>query len=175
MKLTLHTFAAALFAAAVPFAYSQATPAGPQPSVQVVEDPVASVSRPDDLANAIAQALILQPPILLMDEAFSALDPLTRSGMQQLIKDLWRQSGTTIVFVTHNTREAVCLGTRVVALAGNGVQGSSVALDLDTKHIEFDSDEEEIQSVIERVECASQPGLVGMQASLVPAFSSPDF
>ena len=123
---------------------------------------------------AIAQALILNPPILLMDEAFSALDPLTRSGMQQLIKELWRESGTTIVFVTHNTREAVCLGTRVVALARNGVQGSSVVLDLDTKHIEFDSDEEEIQSVIERVECASQADRVGMQARLVPTFA-PDF
>ena len=66
---------------------------------------------------AIAQALIMKPPILLMDEAFSALDPGTRTGMQRLIKELWRESGTTIVFVTHNTREALCLGTRVVALA----------------------------------------------------------
>jgi NitT/TauT family transport system ATP-binding protein len=124
---------------------------------------------------AIAQALILKPPILLMDEAFSALDPFTRSGMQQLIKDLWREIGTTIVFVTHNTREAVCLGTRVIALARDGAQGSSVALDLGTKHIEFDSDHDEIQSTIERVECAAQPGLAGMQSSLVPTFSSPDF
>ncbi len=66
---------------------------------------------------AIAQALILRPPILLMDEAFSALDPATRSGMQRLIKELWRQSETTIVFVTHNTREAICLATRIIALA----------------------------------------------------------
>src|ERR1700722_9566402 len=81
---------------------------------------------------AIAQALILKPPILLMDEAFSALDPGTRTGMQRLIKELWRESGTTIVFVTHNTREAVCLGTRVVALAkdSSGEGGASVALDL---------------------------------------------
>src|SRR5207247_5907538 len=73
---------------------------------------------------AIAQALILKPPILLMDEAFSALDPGTRSGMQQLIKEIWQQSGTTIVFVTHNTREAVCLGTRVIALAKDGERGA---------------------------------------------------
>ena len=81
---------------------------------------------------AIAQALILKPPVLLMDEAFSALDPGTRTGMQRLIKELWRESGTTIVFVTHNTREAVCLGTRVIALAkdGDGERGSSVALDI---------------------------------------------
>ena len=73
---------------------------------------------------AIAQALILKPPILLMDEAFSALDPGTRTGMQRLIKELWRESGTTIVFVTHNTREAACLGTRVIALAKNGDERS---------------------------------------------------
>src|SRR5262249_8833335 len=46
---------------------------------------------------AIAQALIMRPPILLMDEAFSALDPGTRSEMQRLIKEVWRQTGTTIV------------------------------------------------------------------------------
>src|SRR5712692_9002108 len=67
---------------------------------------------------AIAQALIMQPPILLMDEAFSALDPGTRTGMQRLIKDLWRESATTIVFVTHNIHEAVCLSTRVIAIGG---------------------------------------------------------
>jgi NitT/TauT family transport system ATP-binding protein len=74
---------------------------------------------------AIAQALVMNPPVLLMDEAFSALDPGTRAGMQQLIKELWQESGTTIVFVTHNTREAVNLGTRVIALANQ-----SIALDL---------------------------------------------
>ena len=81
---------------------------------------------------AIAQALIMKPPILLMDEAFSALDPATRTGMQRLIKTLWRESGATIVFVTHNTREAVCLGTRVIALGALSkaveAAGASIAL-----------------------------------------------
>jgi NitT/TauT family transport system ATP-binding protein len=106
---------------------------------------------------AIAQALILKPPILLMDEAFSALDPGTRAGMQRLIKELWRESGTTIVFVTHNTREAVCLGTRVIALAkdNSGVQGSSVALDLAVPHLDFDSDDDEISPLIREVESAT--------------------
>ena len=108
---------------------------------------------------AIAQALIMKPPILLMDEAFSALDPGTRSGMQRLIKELWRESGTTIVFVTHNTREAVCLGTRIIALAkeGSGDQGSSVALDLSVPHAGFDSDQDEIASVVREVEAATIP------------------
>jgi NitT/TauT family transport system ATP-binding protein len=108
---------------------------------------------------AIAQALILKPPVLLMDEAFSALDPLTRSAMQHLIRELWRQSGTTIVFVTHNTREAVCLGSRVIALARDGEDGSSIALDIATPRLGFDSDEDEIQSLIEKVESATQKGM----------------
>ena len=106
---------------------------------------------------AIAQALILKPPILLMDEAFSALDPGTRAGMQRLIKELWRESGTTIVFVTHNTREAVCLGTRIIALAkgSSDAQGSSVALDVAVPHLDFDSDEEEISALVHEVESAT--------------------
>jgi NitT/TauT family transport system ATP-binding protein len=106
---------------------------------------------------AIAQALILNPPVLLMDEAFSALDPGTRAGMQRLIKELWRESGTTIIFVTHNTREAVCLGTRVIALAKDpsGERGSSVALDIPAPHLDFDSAEDELRTVIHGVESAT--------------------
>jgi NitT/TauT family transport system ATP-binding protein len=111
---------------------------------------------------AIAQALVLQPPILLMDEAFSALDPVTRTGMQRLIKELWSQSGTTIVFVTHNTREAVCLGTRVIALArpawdrrGSSEPGASAALDVSVPHLDFDSDEVEVKLLIQQIESAT--------------------
>jgi NitT/TauT family transport system ATP-binding protein len=99
---------------------------------------------------AIAQALIMQPPILLMDEAFSALDPGTRRGMQRLIKELWRESGTTIVFVTHNTREAVWLGTRVIALGGAALFERTVS------HLDFDADEDHIQFVIRDIETQTQ-------------------
>jgi ABC-type nitrate/sulfonate/bicarbonate transport system ATPase subunit len=94
-----------------------------------------------------------------MDEAFSALDPGTRRGMQRLIKELWRESGTTIVFVTHNTREAVCLGTRIIALAKDaaGDQGSSVALDLSVPDTDFDSHEDDIARLIRQVESATLP------------------
>jgi NitT/TauT family transport system ATP-binding protein len=119
---------------------------------------------------AIAQALILKPPILLMDEAFSALDPGTRAGMQRLIKALWRESGTTVVFVTHNTREAVCLGTRIIALAKDpsGDHGSSVALDLPVPHADFDSDEEEIRRLIVEVEAATVPRETNLVSSTQP-------
>ena len=77
---------------------------------------------PDQLSGgmqqrvAIAQALIMRPKILLMDEAFSALDPATRADMQKLVRTLWAETGTTILFVTHNIAEALYLGTRVVLL-----------------------------------------------------------
>jgi ABC-type nitrate/sulfonate/bicarbonate transport system ATPase subunit len=95
---------------------------------------------------AIAQALMMQPPILLMDEAFSALDPGTRRGMQRLIKDIWRDSGTTIVFVTHNTREAVWLGTRVIALGGASPFERVVS------HVDFDTDDHHVQFVVHEIE-----------------------
>src|SRR6202043_322587 len=66
---------------------------------------------------AIAQALMMNPRILLMDEAFSALDPGTRREMQQLIRRLWEDTGSTILFVTHNTGEALRLGSRIIVLA----------------------------------------------------------
>ena len=106
---------------------------------------------------AIAQALIMRPKILLMDEAFSALDPGTRAGMQRLIKDLWRETGTTILFVTHNPREAVILATRVIALGrtGGDDEGANIVLDLSVPDT---NDELKIASFIQRVEQTTFPG-----------------
>lgn len=63
---------------------------------------------------AIAQAVILHPKILLLDEPFGALDPGIRDDMHLLITRLWRESGMTIFMVTHDMREAFKLGTRVL-------------------------------------------------------------
>ena len=80
---------------------------------------------------AIAQALMMRPRILLMDEAFSALDSGTRREMQRLVRKLWADTGTTVLFVTHNIDEALRLGTRVVVLAKESPDaGSRVAMDL---------------------------------------------
>jgi NitT/TauT family transport system ATP-binding protein len=105
---------------------------------------------------AIAQALIMRPKILLMDEAFSALDPGTRAGMQRLIKELWRETGTTVLFVTHNPREAVILATRVIALGrtGGDEDGANVVLDLDVPDTEDDLD---IAALVRRVEQSTFP------------------
>src|SRR5215831_1445020 len=80
---------------------------------------------------AIAQALVTHPRILLMDEAFSALDPGTRKDMQCLIRQLWRDTGITVLFVTHNTQEALHLGSRVIVLAKDHPDlGAQVAMDM---------------------------------------------
>ncbi len=66
---------------------------------------------------ALARALILRPRVLLMDEPFASLDAQIRDEMLSLIQELWRGGGATILFVTHNVREAACLGDRVVIMS----------------------------------------------------------
>jgi NitT/TauT family transport system ATP-binding protein len=65
---------------------------------------------------AIAQALIMHPRILLLDEPFGALDPGVRVDMHDLITELWRAHRLTILMVTHDIKEAFKLGTRVISL-----------------------------------------------------------
>jgi NitT/TauT family transport system ATP-binding protein len=66
---------------------------------------------------AIARTLILKPRIILMDEPFGALDPVTRLNMQDLLVTLWREQEATVFFVTHSVEEAVYLGDRVYILS----------------------------------------------------------
>lgn len=63
---------------------------------------------------AIAQALVLEPKILLLDEPFGALDPGIRLDMHGLVTRLWRERGMTVFMVTHDISEAFKLGTRVL-------------------------------------------------------------
>jgi NitT/TauT family transport system ATP-binding protein len=65
---------------------------------------------------SLARAFALRAPVMLMDEPFSALDELSRSDMRYLLLDLWRESGATVVFVTHSLEEAVLLSDRVIVL-----------------------------------------------------------
>ena len=66
---------------------------------------------------ALARALAQDRPLLLMDEPFAALDAITRDLLHGELERVWRQTGRTVVFVTHNVAEAVRLGQRVLLLS----------------------------------------------------------
>jgi osmoprotectant transport system ATP-binding protein len=66
----------------------------------------------------VARALAADPPILLCDEAFGAVDPVTRAALQTQFSKLTRTLGKTVVFVTHDVREAIALADRIVVLEG---------------------------------------------------------
>jgi NitT/TauT family transport system ATP-binding protein len=89
---------------------------------------------------AIAQALIMRPKVLLLDEPFGALDPGTRRSMHELVRELWEENEMTIVMVTHDLPEAFLLGTRVIAIdrVRNDPQaperfGATIASDFEAK------------------------------------------
>ena len=68
---------------------------------------------------ALARALAPNPRVLLMDEPFAALDAMTREQLYTDLQKIWQVRKKTIIFVTHNVREAVCLGDRVVLFSPN--------------------------------------------------------
>jgi NitT/TauT family transport system ATP-binding protein len=77
---------------------------------------------------AIARALVCRPTLLLMDEPFGSLDAQTREDLEDLLLEVHRTDGTTIVFVTHDIDESVYVGDRVVVLSPG--PGSRIVLDL---------------------------------------------
>jgi NitT/TauT family transport system ATP-binding protein len=65
---------------------------------------------------ALARALVLDPQLLLMDEPFAALDAQTRDRLLLEVQRIWQETGKTIIFVTHNVREAAVLANRVLVM-----------------------------------------------------------
>lgn len=76
----------------------------------------------------IARALAIDPSVLLMDEPFGALDAQTRESMQKALADIWQTTRKTVLFITHDIREAVYLSDRVLVMNG---RPANIALELE--------------------------------------------
>ncbi len=94
--------------------------------------------RPHELSGgmrqrvALARALAQEPDILLMDEPFGALDAMTRDLLHDELERIWSETGKTILFVTHNVREAARLGDRIVLLTSRpGRVAAEFAVDIE--------------------------------------------
>ncbi len=96
----------------------------------------------------VARALAADPPILLMDEPFGALDPITRSELQNEFRALEGRIGKTIVFVTHDVREALLLGTRIALLEAGRLIALHAAKDFAR------AQEPEVQALVRAVRSA---------------------
>jgi len=92
-------------------------------------DPAWGARTPRELSGGqrqrvgVARALAADPPILLLDEPFGALDPLTRADLQREFRALEQRLGKTVVFVTHDLREALALGSRIALLEAGRLEG----------------------------------------------------
>jgi NitT/TauT family transport system ATP-binding protein len=80
---------------------------------------------------SLARALVIQPELLLMDEPFSALDEITREGLQAQLLGIWERAKSATLFITHNVEEAVLLSDWVTVMSGRpGAVIRTVAVDL---------------------------------------------
>ena len=89
----------------------------------LLERSAANLSGGEKQRTAIARALMKEADLILMDEPFSAVDAITRGSLQDEIKRIHRQTGITVLFVTHDIDEALDLGDKVLVMeAGRAVQ-----------------------------------------------------
>ncbi len=115
---------------------------------------------------AIARTLILEPRIILMDEPFGALDPPTRTRMQDNLVALWREQSPTIFFITHSIEEAVFLGDHILLFSNSpGTVLKNIRVPPpDRPSIEMQRDPKfqeivtEIRDVIDRLESSNRAG-----------------
>ena len=102
---------------------------------------------------SLARTLLYRPQVLLMDEPFAALDAEMRGALQSLLLDLWADTGTTVVFVTHDLIEAITLADRVVSLDSSpgrirGVHAVDIDRPRDVEQLRFDPQAGELYAVL---------------------------
>ena len=97
---------------------------------------------------SIARALSFEPALLLMDEPFGALDEMTREHMQTELLKIWRETATTVVFITHSIPEAVFLSTRVAVMSPRPARiAAEIPIDLPERAPQVRDTEEFFRSV----------------------------
>lgn len=113
---------------------------------------------------ALARALAVNPGVLLMDEPFAALDAQTRDHLHVELENLWRETRKTIVFVTHNVREAVTLGTRIIVFTA---RPGKIKQELNLEELEFPrrGTEPLVAETISRVQIALRDEIAKVEAA----------
>ena len=113
---------------------------------------------------ALARALAVEPRVLLMDEPFAALDAQRRDYLHGELQDLWRATRKTIVFVTHNVREAVVLATRIVVFTA---QPGRIKAQFDLEELEYPrrATQTMVTEMVSKVSAALQDEVAKVEAT----------
>jgi ABC-type nitrate/sulfonate/bicarbonate transport system ATPase subunit len=109
----------------------------------------------------LARALAIEPSVLLMDEPFGALDAQTRESMQKTLGEIWRTTKKTVLFITHDIREAVYLSDRVLVLNGRpAVISLELTIDLPRPRNRHDDGFQNFERQLEQAIAATNPDVI---------------
>lgn len=111
---------------------------------------------------SLARALVTQPPFLLMDEPFAAVDAITREDLQNDLLRLTRTHGTTVLFVTHDISEAVYLASHVSVMQSGHIT-RSISVDLPDRHMGAGRYHPEVTTVCNEIRAALAPSIMAQE------------